>query len=265
MALAPGTRLGPYEITALIGAGGMSEVYKARDARLDRIVAIKVLREHLASDPDRRARFEREARAISKLNHPNICALYDVGQDNGTDYLVVEYLDGQSLAERLQKGALSIEQALAIAIQIAGALEAAHRADIVHRDLKPANVMLTKMGAKLLDFGIARMTAPATSLTSATTQGTLTTDGTLLGTLQYMAPEQLEAKDTDARTDIFAFGALISEMVTGKQAFTGTSQASLISAILSSDPSPMAASQPLTPPALDRVVKTCLAKDPDER
>jgi len=246
MSLPVGTRLGAYEIVAAVGAGGMGEVYKARDTRLDRTVAIKVLPETLAGDSQFRERFDREARAISQLTHLHICTLYDVGHQDGTDYLVLEYLEGETLAQRLERGPIKIEEALKIAIEIADALSAAHRHGIVHRDLKLGNVMLTKGGAKLLDFGLAKLGTPWTNAPAGVsrlpTQEALTRDGSILGTLQYMAPEQLEGKDTDARTDIFAFGALIYEMVTGKQAFTGTSQASLISAIMSSDPSPLAAS-----------------------
>ena len=260
MTLAAGGRLGPYEVVSAIGVGGMGEVYKARDTRLDRVVAVKVLREHLATDPDRRARFDREARAISKLNHPHICTLYDVGHDSGIYYLVVEYLDGQSLADRLKKGALPIDQALAIAIDIASALDAAHRAGIVHRDLKPANVMLTKGGAKLLDFGIARMSPAPGGMTSATTPATLTTEGALLGTMQYMAPEQLEGREADARSDIFAFGALLYEMLSGQRAFAGDTQAAVVAAILEKEAEPLALA-----PSLDRVVRKSLAKDADAR
>jgi serine/threonine protein kinase len=268
MALPIGARLGPYEIIAPLGVGGMGEVYKARDTRLDRIVAIKVLRAHVAADPARRERFEREARLISQLNHPHICTLFDVGRDHDIDYQDVEYLEGQTLAERLQQRALSIEQALAISTDIAEALDAAHRARIVHRDLKPANVMLTKTGATLLDFGIARLTiaAPATGpFTAPATAGTLTVEGTLLGTVQYMAPEQLDGRDADARSDIFAFGALLYEMITGRRAFDGESQATVIAAVLDSEPSPVTARQPLVPPALEHLVKTCLAKNPEDR
>jgi Tol biopolymer transport system component len=247
----------------------MGEVYRARDTRLDRTVAIKVLPARVASDPDLRRRFEREARAISALDHPHICALFDVGEANGTSFLVMQYLEGQTLAVRLQRGPFPLNDALTIAIQIVEAMDKAHRAGIVHRDLKPGNIMLTSAGAKLLDFGLAKLGAVGTStradVSLPPTQEALTVEGSILGTLQYMAPEQLQGKETDARADIFAFGALFYEMATGKKAFTGNSQASLISAIMSSDPPPIAASQPLTPPALDRVVKTCLAKDPDER
>jgi len=266
MTLSVGVRLGPYEIVEPVGAGGMGEVYKARDRRLDRVVAIKILREHLAADPNRRARFDREARAISKLNHPHICTLYDVGHDNGTDYLVVEYLDGQSLAERLQKGALPIEQALPMAIQIAGALDAAHRAGIVHRDLKPANIMLTKAGAKLLDFGIARTgVSLGSSVTAAAAADTMTADGMVLGTVHYMAPEQLDGRDADARSDIFAFGAVLYEILTGARAFAGESQSRVVAAVLEHDPAPLTAIQPRTPPAVARIVTKCLEKNADDR
>ena len=244
MALSPGTRLGPYEITAQIGAGGMGEVYKAKDTRLDRTVAIKVLPTHVASDPQFRERFEREGKAISQLNHPHICTLYDVGRQDLIDFLVMEYLEGETLADRLVKGALPLDQALTIAIQIANALDTAHRAGIVHRDLKPGNVILTRSGgqsaapiAKLLDFGLAKANSPAVGGAGLsmlpTTPPNLTAQGTILGTFQYMAPEQLEGQEADARTDIFAFGAVVYEMVTGKKAFEGKSQASLISSIMS--------------------------------
>ena len=269
MALTPGTRLGPYEIVAPIGAGGMGEVYKARDTRLDRTVAIKILPETLAADPQFKERFDREARAISQLTHPHICTLYDVGEQDGTAFLIMELLDGETLADRLTKGALPLDQALTTAIAIASALDHAHRAGLVHRDLKPGNIMLTKTGAKLLDFGLAKASAPVvagSSLSMApTTPANLTVQGTILGTFQYMAPEQLEGQEADARTDIFAFGAVLYEMLTGKKAFEGKSQASLIGAIMHATPPPIAAGQPLTPAALDRVVKTCLAKDPNDR
>jgi Tol biopolymer transport system component len=269
MTLVAGSRLGPYEILAGIGAGGMGEVYKARDTRLDRIVAIKVLPATLASDPQFRERFDREARVISQLDHPHICALYDVGEQDGTSYLVLQYLEGETLEGRLKKGALPLDQALQFAIQIADALDKAHKAGIVHRDLKPGNVMITKQGAKLLDFGLAKASTGAGAVAGLsmlpTSPPNLTAQGTILGTFQYMAPEQLEGREADTRTDIFAFGTVVYEMVTGKKAFEGKSQASLISAIMSSEPPPMASLQRLTPPALDHIVRRALAKDPDER
>ena len=275
MALAPGSRLGPYEILTPIGAGGMGEVYKARDTRLDRVVAIKVLPSHLADRPELRQRFEREAKAISSLSHPNICALFDVGLEAGVDYLVMEYLEGETLAERLTRGALATDQALRYGIEIAAALDKAQRQGIVHRDLKPGNVILTRAGAKVLDFGLAKIAAsPAAgaaldALTSLPTQvaGTspLTTEGTLLGTFQYMAPEQLEGAEADARSDVFALGSVLYEMATGRPAFQGKSRASLISSIMSAEPQAITAIQPLAPPALDRVIRTCLAKDPGDR
>jgi serine/threonine protein kinase/Tol biopolymer transport system component len=262
-----GTRLGPYEILAAIGAGGMGEVYKARDTRLDRTVAIKILSASLAADPERKERFEREARAVSALNHPNICTLYDIGHQDDGDYLVMELIEGESLESRLTKGPLPLDQVLRLGSEIADALSKTHRQGIVHRDLKPANVMLTKHGSKLLDFGLARVDAPAASSVSflPTQQHGLTQAGTVLGTFQYMSPEQLEGRDADARTDIFAFGALLYEAMTGRKAFEGKSQASLISSIMSSMPPPISSLQPMTPPALDRVIRTCLKKDPDER
>jgi serine/threonine protein kinase/Tol biopolymer transport system component len=267
--VAAGSRLGPYEILAALGAGGMGEVYKARDTRLDRTVAIKILPDALAADPQFRERFDREARTISRLDHPHICALYDVGEQDGTSFLVMQYLEGETLEARLKKGTLPLDQALQYAIQIADALATAHKAGIVHRDLKPGNIMLTKAGAKLLDFGLAKAGAPVIGRVGLsmlpTTPPNLTVQGAILGTFQYMAPEQLEGQDADARTDIFAFGAVVYEMITGKKAFEGKSQASLISAIMSFEPPPISTLQPLTPPVLDRVVKTCLAKDPGDR
>jgi len=268
MALSPGFRLGPYEIVAPIGAGGMGEVYKAKDTRLERTVAVKVLPAHLSSSAESRQRFEREAKTISQLSHPHICALYDVGREGETEYLVMEYLEGETLTDRLGKGALPLDQVLRFGTEIAEALDKAHRQGIVHRDLKPGNVMLTKSGLKLLDFGLAKaMTAPTqqSSLTSLPTQQGLTQEGTILGTFQYMAPEQLEGKDADARTDIFAFGAVLYEMATGRKAFAGSSQASLISSIMTADPPSISSVQPMSPPALDRVVRTCLSKDPEDR
>src|SRR5882724_3558895 len=268
MPLSAGTRLGPYEILSPLGAGGMGEVYRARDTRLDRTVAIKVLPGHLSSNPQLRERFEREAKAISTLSHPHICSLYDIGHQDGIDYLVMEYLEGETLAHRIKKGALPTEQVVQYAIQITDALDTAHRHGVIHRDLKPGNVMLTKSGAKLLDFGLAkvRATEAAAGMTALPTQTTpLTGEGTILGTLQYMAPEQLEGAEADARTDIFALGTLIYEMATGRKAFEGKSQASVIAAILEREPPPISTIQTMAPLALDHVVRTCLAKEPDAR
>jgi serine/threonine-protein kinase len=271
MALQPNQRLGPYEILAAVGAGGMGEVYRARDTRLDRTVAIKVLPAHLADKPELRERFEREARTIASLNHPHICTLYDIGRQDRTDYLVLEYLEGETLAERLKKGPLPIEQVLKYAIEIADALDKAHRKGITHRDLKPGNIMLTKSGTKLLDFGLAKLrqeAAPTTPLSQLPTmKSAVTVEGTILGTLQYMAPEQIEGKvdDINGRTDIFALGTIVYEMATGKKAFEGKTQVSLIAKILETEPAPMSSLQPMTPPALDHVVKKCLAKEPEKR
>ena len=269
MALTSGTKLGPYEIESPLGAGGMGEVYRARDSRLDREVAIKVLAADLSSDASLKQRLEREAKAISKLSHPHICTLYDIGHQDTIDFLVMEYLEGETLEHRLLKGPLPPEQALRYAAQVADALSKAHKLGITHRDLKPANVMLTKSGAKLMDFGLAKQSASAPlakALTEMTQeQARLTSEGMIVGTFQYMAPEQLEGKEADARTDIFALGELIHEMVTGKPAFSGKSRASLIAAILTTDPPPITQSQPITPVALEYVVRKCLAKDPEER
>ena len=277
MPLSPGNRLGPYEIVAPLGAGGMGEVYKARDPRLDRTVAIKVLPEGSNEDADRRQRFDREARAVAALSHPNICAVYDVGHDAGVAYLVMEFLDGETLAARIARSVgsggaaqgLPVGETLAIASQLAGALAAAHKAGIVHRDLKPANVMLTKAGVKVLDFGLARMAtgaaAPGLASGTMTAAGPLTGVGTLLGTLPYMSPEQVEGLEADARSDIFSLGSVIYEMATGRRAFEGGSQASLIAAILERQPPPITQLQPLTPPGLERVVRACLAKAPEDR
>lgn len=270
MPLSTGTRLGPYEILTAAGSGGMGEVYRARDTRLDRVVAVKVLPDAALQDTARRQRLEREARAVSSLSHPNICTLHDVGHQDGVDYLVMELLEGETLADRLAKGRLPPDQVLRHAVEIASALDAAHRRGIVHRDLKPGNIMLTRTGAKLLDFGLARTdaeAAPAISGLSATPTNTrpLTAEGTMVGTVQYMSPEQLEGKPADARSDLFAFGVVLYEMTTGRRAFQGKSQASLIAAILASEPPPLSALQPLAPPALERVVRACLAKDPEER
>ncbi|MGA7791753.1 MAG: protein kinase [Candidatus Acidiferrales bacterium] len=271
MPLPAGTKLGPHEILAAIGSGGMGEVYKARDTRLDRIVAIKVLPAHLADRSDLSERFEREAKTIASLNHPHICTLYDTGHQDEIDFLVMEYLEGETLAQRLQKGPLPIQQVLQYATEIADALDKAHRKGITHRDLKPGNIMLTKSGTKLLDFGLAKLkqeVAPAIPDSQLPTlKSAVTAEGTILGTLQYMAPEQVEGKqnEIDARTDIFAFGAVVYEMATGRKAFEGKSSASVMAAIMISNPPPMSSLQPVTPLALDRIVKKCLAKDPEER
>jgi serine/threonine protein kinase/Tol biopolymer transport system component len=268
MSLVSGTHLGPYEILHPIGAGGMGQVYKARDTRLNRTVAIKVLPPEFATRPDWKQRFEREAQTIASLNHPHICTLHDVGQQDGIDYLVMEFLEGQTLAQRLEKGALSLDEALKAAIEIADALDKAHRQGIVHRDLKPANVMLTKTGVKLLDFGLAKpnnLGGPAGASVLPTAGVGLTAQGAILGTLQYMAPEQLEGEEVDARTDIFAFGAVIYEMITGCKAFQGKSQASLIAAILEHEPAPMKSISEVTPTALQHLVAMCLRKEPDDR
>jgi Tol biopolymer transport system component len=277
--LTAGTRLGPYEILGLLGAGGMGQVYRARDTRLDRAVAIKTL--HAESrDPDQRSRFEREAKAVAALSHPNICTLHDVGREEPStgsgqevDYLVMELLEGDTLAARLAKGPLEIADVLAFAIQIAAALDAAHRQGIVHRDLKPGNVMLTRPGAarhgspqvKLLDFGLAKLRSEAAPIADAATEAALTAKGQILGTIPYMAPEQLEGKPIDARTDLFAFGAIVFEMVTGKRAFNESSQASLIGAILHTSPPPITQVMPGASPALERLVAVCLSKDPENR
>jgi len=282
-----GRKLGPYQIQVVLGAGGMGEVYKARDTRLNRTVAIKVLPRLLSERADLRQRFEREARAIASLNHPNICALYDIGRQDGIDFLVMEYLEGETLSKRLKKGPLPTAQLLRTAIEIATALDQAHRHGVTHRDLKPGNIMLTKSGAKLLDFGLAKHRAlsptanPPSSLSplargtpggqdagepgAGTETKSLTEEGMILGTLEYMAPEQVEGKQADSRTDIFAFGVLMYEMATARKAFEGESKASLAAAILTSEPPAITKIQPLTPRALNRLVKRCLAKDPEDR
>jgi serine/threonine-protein kinase len=274
MTLQAGARLGPYEILAHAGSGGMGEVYKARDSRLDRLVAIKVLPPHVLDDPAVRARFEREARAASSLDHPNICVLHDVGREGAVEYLVMQYLDGETLARRLARGPLSIQEALRYAADIAGALDRAHRAGILHRDIKPGNVMLVKAAgrdtsAKLLDFGLAKavsvVSGDPSPATVATATSPLTGRGTIVGTMPYMSPEQLEGRELDARSDVFSFGAMLYEMVTGRRAFEGGSEASLIAAILDRDPPSMSSVAPLTPPVLDRLVRKCLAKDRDRR
>ncbi|HEX5106914.1 MAG TPA: protein kinase [Vicinamibacterales bacterium] len=284
MALANGTRLGTFEILALVGAGGMGEVYRARDTRLDRTVAIKVLPQHWADDPEMKQRFEIEAQTIASLNHPHICTLHDIGRqpadDSGrhVDFLVMEYLEGETLAQRLERGALPLDEALRVAIAIADALDKAHRRGVTHRDLKPGNVFLVRGSgasdppiAKLLDFGLAKASGPVGTGSSstpsklATTPRQLTARGAILGTLQYMAPEQLEGHEADARTDIFAFGVILHEMVTGRKTFEGKSRVLLMSAIATAEPPPLSSAQPAASPALDHVVRTCLAKDPADR
>jgi serine/threonine protein kinase len=278
MSLPSGTKLGPYEIGSPLGAGGMGEVYRARDTRLDRTVAIKILPTHLSENPEFKQRFEREARTVSSLNHPHICQLYDVGSQDGTDFLVMEFLDGETLAGRLHRGAIPLYELLKTGMEIADALKTAHRAGVVHRDLKPGNIMLTKAGAKLMDFGLAKpaplgapgagsapLLSAAPTMSGPSPASPLTTAGRIVGTIQYMSPEQIEGKEADARSDIFAFGAVLYEMATGKRAFDGKSQISVASAILENDPPCISASKPLTPPALDYLVATCLAKDREDR
>ena len=279
MPLSQGTRLGPYEIQSALGAGGMGEVYRARDTRLERTVAVKVLPSHLSANIELKQRFDREAKAISGLQHPHICTLYDIGSQDGVDFLVMEYLEGQTLADRLGKGPLPVELTLRIAAEIAEAIEKAHAQGITHRDLKPANIMLTKAGAKLMDFGLAKPevavsgraispltpstpTMNLTSLTAATSP--LTQKGSIVGTFQYLAPEVLQGTDADARSDIFSFGCVLYEMVAGRHAFGGKSQLSVLTAILEKEPEPIEATPPV-PPMLDRVIRGCLAKDPSER
>jgi serine/threonine protein kinase/Tol biopolymer transport system component len=280
--LTRGTRLGPYEILALVGAGGMGEVYRARDTRLGRDVAIKILSTHLSFDPDLKRRFEREARAVCLLTHPNICCLYDIGSQDGIDFIVMEYLEGETLADRLTAGLLPLQQALKIGVEIADALDKAHREGIIHRDLKPGNIMLTKSGSKLMDFGLAK---PVTAAMSVTSPGSVQTPspsmmnvttltaprapfterGTIMGTLLYMAPETIQGQAADVRSDIFSFGCVLYEMVSGKRPFTGESRLNIAAAILEKEPQPISNLQPLTPAALEHVVLRCLMKDPEER
>src|ERR1700757_3795356 len=284
MPLAPGTQLGPYEISTPLGVGGMGGVYRGRDTRLERAVAIKILPAHLSSDPVNKQRFEREARTISSLNHAHICVLHDVGHQDGIDYLVMECVEGETLARRLEKGPLPLEQVLRYGAQIADGLDKAHRAGIVHRDLKPGNIMLTASGAKLLDFGLAKPAAgllgtqalsdkgqltPSTPTMNLSALGapprTLTQQGTIVGTFQFMAPEVLQGQEADARSDIFSFGCVLYEMITGRRAFEGKSQFSVLGAILDREPEPIRALQPASPRRLDEIVMRCLAKDPERR
>jgi serine/threonine protein kinase len=263
MALSAGITLGPYEVLSPIGAGGMGEVYKARDTRLDRTIAIKVLPDHIAKRDELRARFEREARAVASLNHPNICTLHDIGNQDGTGYMVMEYLEGETLAERIKRGALPIAQARRFATQIADALDRAHRAGVVHRDVKPQNIMLTRDGVKVLDFGLAKSMSDSGSAEETVTAA-LTREGTVLGTPHYMAPEQFEGKPVDARSDIWSFGAVVYEMITGRRPFEGKSYTSLVGTILTADVPPMSAT-PTAPTWLEQLVRRCLEKDPEDR
>jgi eukaryotic-like serine/threonine-protein kinase len=279
MALTAGTKLGPYEVQTPLGAGGMGEVYRARDTRLGRDVAIKVLSQHLSANPELKERFDREARAISSLNHPRICTLHDVGHQDGVDFLVMEYLEGESLAERLKKGPLPLKEALKIGVEVCEALAAAHRLGIIHRDLKPANIMLTKGGAKLMDFGLAKATAAgpgstssnapllsaAPTMSGASPMSPLTSVGAIVGTIQYMSPEQIEGKEADARSDLFALGAVLYETISGRRPFEGKSQISVASAILDKDPERISVTMPQIPPAFEHVITACLAKNPDDR
>lgn len=279
MALTPGTRLGPYEVLSSLGAGGMGEVYQAKDTRLERVVAIKVLSSALSASAELKLRFEREAKTISSLNHPNICSLFDVGNENGTDFLVMEFIEGDTLAEVLKKGPLPVDRAIRIALEVVDALEKAHRSGIIHRDLKPGNIMLTKAGAKLMDFGLAKPVSAATgaadrsgtsplfsaAATRSSPASPLTSVGSIVGTVQYMSPEQIEGRDSDARSDIFAFGLVLYEMIGGRRPFEGKTQASVVASILALDPAPLSAVQPATPSAVNSLVNTCLAKDPEDR
>ena len=250
MPLAAGAKLGPYEILTPLGTGGMGEVYRARDTRLERSVAIKILPAQFSSDPVRKQRFEREAKTISHLNHPHICVLHDIGHQDGIDYLVMECVEGETLAKRLVKGPLALEQVLKLGAQIADALDKAHRSGVVHRDLKPGNIMLTPSGAKLLDFGLAKLVAPLASLVTLTAtkqESPVTQQGTIVGTFQYMSPEQIEGRELDGRSDVFSLGAVLYEMATGKKAFEGKTQASVIAAILEREPPLVSSLQPMAP------------------
>src|SRR2546422_1648818 len=267
MPLVSGTKLGPYEIQSPLGAGGMGEVYRARDTRLERGVAIKILPSHLSCNSEVKSRFEREAKTLSSVTHPHICHLYDVGSQAGVEFLVMELLEGETLASRLQKGPLPLQDLLKIGVQIADALAKAHRLGITHRDLKPANIMLTKSGAKLMDFGLAKpstvgavVTASSSGAATATLQGPATpvsTVGMVVGTIQYMCPQQIEGKEADARSDVFALGAVLYEMATGRRAFDGKSQLSVVSAILHQEPPPITAAQTVSSSSLDYVTRTC--------
>src|SRR5215470_1154983 len=268
MPLVSGTKLGPYEVLGPLGAGGMGEVYRARDTRLERIVAIKALPAQFSADPVRKQRFEREAKTISNLNHPHICVLYDIGAQDGVDYLVMECIEGETLAKRLEKGPLPLEQVLKYGAQIGDALDKAHRSGVVHRDLKPGNIVLSETGVKLLDFGLAKPVSPLASgmtLTADTPRAAMTEEGTIIGTFPYMSPEQVEGKELDGCSDIFSLGAVLYEMVVGRRAFEGKSRLSVASAILEKEPVPISVARPMTPGALDHLLRRCLAKDPEDR
>ncbi len=273
MALSAGIRLGPYEIRSVLGTGGMGEVYRARDTRLDRTVAIKVLPTRLAHNREFRERFDREARTLSAISHPNICTLFDIGEIEGVSFLVMEYLEGQTLAARLARGPLPMRELLDVALDSADALAKAHQCGIIHRDLKPANIMLTRDGAKLLDFGLARDISTVVDVAAAASSagetcahaGPITSQGTIIGTFQYMSPEQLHGRPADSRSDIFTFGAVLYEAATGKAAFAGDSQASIIAAVLEKAPIPPRDLRRDVPPSLQAVVYRCLEKDPDRR
>jgi len=269
MPLQSGTRLGPYEVTNLLGVGGMGEVYRARDSRLGRDIAIKLLPAHLAGTPELRQRFEREARAVSSLNHPHICTLHDVGHQDGVDFLVMELVEGETLAVRIARGPLPTDLLMKTAIEVVDALDTAHRSGIVHRDLKPGNIMLTKSGAKLMDFGLAKLAGPGAhgllSQEGESLASTLTESGEILGTAGYLAPEQARGDKADHRSDLFAFGAILFEMVTGRRAFKRDSAVATLYAILNEDPPPVESLVPEAPFGLGRTVRVCLAKNPDDR
>jgi len=265
MELAPGIKLGPYEILSPIGAGGMGEVFKARDTRLDRIVAVKVMPKHIAAREELRARFEREARTVSSLNHPNICVLYDIGKQDGIDFMVLEYLEGETLAARIARGPLPLDLALKYAMQIADALDRAHRKGVVHRDVKPANIMITREGVKVLDFGLAKSAVGKARLDDATMTIALTEEGAVVGTPQYMAPELYTGVEADVHADIFGFGCVLYEMITGKRAFDGKTRVSVVASVIGAEPQSMSSLVAVTPASMERLVQGCLVKDPAER
>ena len=267
MGIAAGTRLGVYELLGPIGSGGMGEVYRARDTRLNRTVAIKVLSASTLTHANARARFQREALAIAALNHPHICTLYDIGNEGGVDFIVMEYVEGETLSARLARGALPVHDAIVCARDVARAVDAAHRRGVIHRDLKPSNIMLTKAGAKLLDFGLAKVSDADAAVDDGTStrSADISRDGAVMGTLRYMAPEVLSGFAADARSDVFSLGAVLYEMLAGEPPFKGANNARIIAAILTEDPPPLLEQRPELPPALEWITRTCLAKDPDER